>query len=329
MLLLRALSAAAAAALAAAVDEEGRPPPGPPPNMALTCAAGSAEAKLPFCQRSLGFDARTEDLVGRLNQSEQVNMFFSYPGTQYIPRFNVKTWSLDHTCIHVRAPPLPQPVPPPPTTLRAYQQGVNKASGVTVFPHAIAQGASWDVDLVRRVSNATAIEARILSEQAYVKTHGASAGGVLSCDGGPLANSAHDPRWGRISETYGEDPLHIQTIGVAAMKGLQNPQPVPGGKPEDVFFATRQVTRHYIGYHGASPDIQGTRGGPPITFVATNRSLADSYFPTYGAFQSPSAGRADGIMCAMSQLNGVPSCGSELLLKTMLREAWGSDAIVQ
>ena len=70
MLLLRALSAAAAAALAAAVDEEGRPPPGPPPNMALTCAAGSAEAKLGFCQRSLGFDARTEDLVGRLNQSE-------------------------------------------------------------------------------------------------------------------------------------------------------------------------------------------------------------------------------------------------------------------
>ena len=107
MLLLRALSAAAAAALAAAVDEEGRPPPGPPPNMALTCAAGSAEAKLPFCQRSLGFDARTEDLVGRLNQSEQVNMFFSYPGTQYIPRFNVKTWSLDHTCIHVRAPRSP------------------------------------------------------------------------------------------------------------------------------------------------------------------------------------------------------------------------------
>lgn len=36
----------------------------------------------------------------------------------------------------------------------------------------------------------------------------------LSCDGGPLANSAHDPRWGRIAETYGEDPMHIQTMGV-------------------------------------------------------------------------------------------------------------------
>ena len=41
------------------------------------------------------------------------------------------------------------------------------------------------------------------------------------------------------------------------MRGLQNPQPVPGGKPDDVFFATPQVTRHYIAYHGASPDIQG------------------------------------------------------------------------
>ena len=151
--------------------------------------------------------------------------------------------------------------------LRAYQQGVNKASGVTVFPHAIAQGASWDVDLVRRVSNATAIEARILSEQAYVKTHGASAGGVLSCDGGPLANSAHDPRWGRISETYGEDPLHIQTIGVAAMKGLQNPQPVPGGKPEDVFFATRQVTRHYIGYHGGKTVILSRFVVLPVSLI--------------------------------------------------------------
>ena len=84
----------------------------------------------------------------------------------------MKSWSLDHTCIH----------------------GLNKANGVTVFPHAIAQGASWDRELVTRVSNATAIEARILSDQAYLHTKGASMGGALSCDGGPLANSAHDPR---------------------------------------------------------------------------------------------------------------------------------------
>jgi hypothetical protein len=67
------------------------------------------------------------------------------------------------------------------------------------------------------------------------------------------------------------------------MRGLQNPLPVPGGKPEDVFFATRQVTRHYIAYHGASPDISGEKlpGANVSTYCATNRSLFDSYFPTY------------------------------------------------
>lgn len=121
----------------------------------------------------------------------------------------------------------------------------------------------------------------------------------------------------------------MQTIGMTAMKGLQGPQPVPGGTADDVYLATRQVTRHYIGYHGASPDIEAQRGHGASNFVASNRSLADSYFPTYGAFQRPDKGAADGIMCAMSQLNGVSSCGNRLLLETMLRDEWHSDAIVQ
>ena len=79
-------------------------------------------------------------------------------------------------------------------------------------------------------------------------------------------------------------------------------QPVAGGAAADVFMATRQVTRHYIGYHGARPDIPGGANAAGQEFVASNRSLADSYFPTYGAFQRPDAGFADGIMCAMSLL---------------------------
>ena len=103
----------------------------------------------------------------------------------------------------------------------------------------------------------------------YAASKGENQGSDLSCDGGPLANSAHDPRWGRISETYGEDPHHIQTMGVAAMRGLQSPAPVPGGGASDVFFATRQVTRHYIGYHGASPDIEAARNTGSSNFIAT------------------------------------------------------------
>ena len=69
------------------------PAPGPTPhptpapsNMAYTCAPGSAESKLPFCNTSLGFEHRSEDLVNRLNITEQIGYFFSYPGTPYIPR---------------------------------------------------------------------------------------------------------------------------------------------------------------------------------------------------------------------------------------------------
>eukprot|EP01060_Flectonema_neradi_P006928 TRINITY_DN1478_c0_g1_i6.p1 TRINITY_DN1478_c0_g1~~TRINITY_DN1478_c0_g1_i6.p1 ORF type:complete len:763 (+),score=213.85 TRINITY_DN1478_c0_g1_i6:54-2342(+) len=273
----------------------------PTGNMAYTCAPGSVESKYPFCDRKLGFEARSQDLMKRLNTTEKVMLWgHSYPGTEYIERYNMKTWSLDHTCIH----------------------GVNKAHGVTVFAHAIAQGASFDRDLVARISNATSIEARILSEKEYQNSHGESQASVLSCDGGPLANSAHDPRWGRISETYGEDPYLIQQIGVTAMRSLQNQQAVPDS-PGDYFMATRQVTRHFLGYHGARPDLEYA------IMNATQRSLGDSYIPTYGSYQDPELGNADGIMCAISSVNGVPSCANPYLLTDLLRKEWNSDALVQ
>lgn len=166
-----------------------RPQPAPADSMALTCADGSPEANLPFCDVSLGFDKRAEDLVNRLNTTEQIGFFFSYPSTPYIERFNAKTWSLDATCIHGVAS--------------------RRAGHVTVFPHAIAQGASWDVELVHRMSNITAIEARIASAIGYHSSKGTNQGEDLSCDGGPLANTAHDPRWGRISETYGNTMIIV------------------------------------------------------------------------------------------------------------------------
>ena len=269
----------------------------------FTCAPGSPEASLPFCNRTLGFQARSVDLVSRLNLSEKLDLWgHSYPSSTPVERFNVKSWSLDHTCIH----------------------GLNKETGVTVFAHAIALGASFDPDLVYRVGNATAIEARILSWKKYTSSNGASQASVLSCDGGPHANSAHDPRWGRISETYGEDPYLLQEIGVAAIRSMQNQQEVPHS-PGDHFMAMRLTTCNFLGYHSARPDL-----GPFHAIMnVTNRSLADSYLPIYAAYQKPSVGNADGMMCAMTSVNGVPSCGNPYLLTTLLREVWESDALVQ
>jgi len=77
----------------------------------------------------------------------------------------------------------------------------------------------------------------------------------------------------------GEDPFHISVMGSAAYEGLQSPRPVPGGQPTDRFLATRATVPYYLGYHGGSMDPKGSLSA----FNATKRSLADSYWPAYGA----------------------------------------------
>jgi len=119
---------------------------------------------------------------------------------------------------------------------------------VTVFPHAIALAATFDTDLVRRVSEATAVEGRIVNQLNYA-TRGGRTWQAVSCDGGPLANTMTAPTWGRNSETYGECPSLSAIIGVQATRSLQNRTVVNG----NVWLQLSQVTRHYLGYHGASP----------------------------------------------------------------------------
>ena len=68
-------------------------------------------------------------------------------------------------------------------------------------------------------------------------------------------------------------------MGSAAYEGLQSPRPVPGGQPTDRFLATRATVPYYLGYHGGSMDPKGSLSA----FNATKRSLADSYWPAYGA----------------------------------------------
>ena len=119
----------------------------------------------------------------------------------------------------------------------------------TCFPHAIGLGATWDIPLIQEVSQVTATEARVLEHLYWEQS------GVLyatSFDGGPLANVAYDPRVGRTSEMYGEDPYHVAAIGVAAIRALQNKTELQSNG--DYFLQTSQVTRHFITDHGSSPD---------------------------------------------------------------------------
>ena len=190
-----------------------------------------------------------------------------------------------------------------------------------MFPHAIAQAASWDLDLVARLSRATLYEARALNQALYQWSGGETWAGS-SCDGGPLANTAVSALWGRIAECYGEDPTLSAAVGVTATRTMQN------RSADGLFLGTVQVTRHWLGFHMADPDLP--HGGEEQISL---HAFVDQQEPVYRAFQVE--GGAEGIMCAYAAFiigDGsqprIPSCVHPFLHQKLFDE-WGFDGFQQ
>ena len=112
------------------------------------------------------------------------------------------------------------------------------ARGATSFPQAIGLASTFDPELVTRVFAVAAREMR-------------ARGAFLAL--APVVDVAKDPRWGRIEETYGEDPYLVSQIGLAAVRGFQGPSlPLPADK-------VLVTLKHFTG-HGAPES--GTNVGP-------------------------------------------------------------------
>jgi beta-glucosidase len=128
------------------------------------------------------------------------------------------------------------------------------AVGATSFPQAIAMASSWDPQLLREVNSVVAREIRARGVHLALS---------------PVVDVARDPRWGRIEETFGEDPYLVGELGVAAVDGLQGV-----GKqvrlPADQVFAT---LKHMTG-HGL-PESGSNIGRALIS----ERVLRESFFP--------------------------------------------------
>jgi beta-glucosidase len=212
-----------------------------PISYATTCcdpadpACDSPSSLKPWCNRSKSFSQRAKLLAAELTLAEQLELWAFGRSTPPVLRLNLKGQASNgQTCIHgVEAQPAP---------------GV-PVQNVTVTAHAINLGATFDVDLVAAVSNMTRIEMRGLTQKQYHLSKGEYVANQI-CSGGPLANSAHDPRWGRIAETYGEDPYLISRIGTTATRMMQAATETHAN--DDIYLATAQVTRHLIGAHGSN-----------------------------------------------------------------------------
>jgi beta-glucosidase len=173
------------------------------------------------------------------------------------------------------------------------------APGATSFPQAIALASTWDTDLVHEVFTAAAAEAR---------TRGAHQ--VLS----PVLDLAREPRWGRIEETYGEDPYLVARMGVAAVKGFQGAGPGVDGRH---VIAT---LKHFAG-HGQP---EGGTNIAPAYF--SERVLREAFF--YPFEVAVKEARVMSLMPSYNEIDGLPSHANRWLIQKVLREEWGFDGFV-
>lgn len=175
------------------------------------------------------------------------------------------------------------------------------APGATSFPQAIALASSFDPDLVRAVNVVTAREMR-------------ARGVTLALT--PVVDVARDPRWGRIEETFGEDPYLVGELGVAAVEGLQGADRARALAPGKVFATLKHLTGH------GQPQ-SGTNVGPA---PYSERTLREFFFPPFEQVIARTGISA--VMPSYNEIDGVPSTANVWLLEKVLRGEWGFQGAV-
>ncbi|KAF0199852.1 MAG: beta-glucosidase-like glycosyl hydrolase [Bacteroidetes bacterium] len=163
--------------------------------------------------------------------------------------------------------------------------------GATAFPQSIALAATFDTALMHRVAAAIALE---------TKSRGIRQ--VLS----PVINLAGDVRWGRVEETYGEDPFLTSEMAVAFISEFE----------KRGIIAT---PKHFVSNYG-----DGGRDSYPVHY--NERYLRETeLMPFKAAF---SRGGARSVMTSYNSLDGSPCTASNWLLNTLLKEEWGFKGFV-
>jgi beta-glucosidase len=182
--------------------------------------------------------------------------------------------------------------------------GVARSGLATVFPQAIGFAATWDDSLVFRMATAISDEARAKHHEYDRKGSHARYQGLTIWS--PNINIFRDPRWGRGQETYGEDPFLTGRLGVQFVRGLQGDDPK--------YYKTVATVKHFAVHSGPEPERH--------TFDATvsERDLRETYLPHFE--MGIREGKAYSLMCAYNRVDGKAACGSDPLLRDILRGEW-------
>ena len=169
--------------------------------------------------------------------------------------------------------------------------------GATIFPTELALAASWNPELIEQVGRVTA------EEMAPTGIHWTFS---------PVLCLARDLRWGRIDETFGEDPYLIGEFGAALIRGYQ-------GKGLNDPTAVLATAKHYAGY-------SETEGGRDSSEADLSRRKLRSFF--FPPFERAVRAGAMTFMTGYQSIDGQPSTINRWLLTDVLKNEWGFRGVV-
>ncbi|MFD3975486.1 glycoside hydrolase family 3 N-terminal domain-containing protein [Streptomyces cyaneofuscatus] len=164
--------------------------------------------------------------------------------------------------------------------------------GATIYPTQLGMAATWDADLVERIARATAVEV------AATGVHWTFS---------PVLCITRDLRWGRVSETFGEDPYLIGELGSAMVRGYQ-------GEGLTDPTAILACAKHFAGY-------SETQGGRDASEADISRRKLRSWF--LPPFERVAKEGCRTFMLGYQSMDGVPITVNDWLLGEVLRGEWG------
>jgi beta-glucosidase len=188
--------------------------------------------------------------------------------------------------------------------------GVARSGYATMFPQAIGMAATWDAPLVKQMGEVISTEARAKNNEALRHGNHAIYFGLTFWS--PNINIFRDPRWGRGQETYGEDPFLTAQLGVNFVEGMQGTNPN--------YYKVISTPKHFAVHSGPESERHKFNVEP------SPHDLWDTYMPAFRATIVDA--KADSTMCAYNAIFGQPACGSDLLMKTILRGYWNFQGYV-
>ena len=299
------------------------------------CSAASWAQKMPYKDPTLPINERVADLLGRMTLAEKIGQlrctlawnYYELKGNKPVPseqfKKDLREGHIGMLWATYRADPWtqktldnglnPERAAAAGNALQCYaientRLGIplflaeeaphgHMAIGTTVFPTGLGLAATWNEETLKRVGQVIGKEIRL--QGAHISY-------------GPVLDLSRDPRWSRVEESMGEDPVLTSLLGAAMVKGL-------GGGNLVNPYSTIVTLKHFIAYGTTEGGQNGNQS------VVGTRDLLQNFFPP---FEKAVKEGALSVMTSYNSLDGIPSTSNAWLYNNLLKGQWAFDGFV-